>query len=359
MKNMGMRFLLLMAAAVLLSSCQNKKDRELEEEVASGVVLIQNKSYYEVELSDGSQLYFSNYDEDDGIQGLSFDLDSVQPSVSFGTGFFISQDGKIATNSHVVSNTTAERDIRNSVGDLIDALKDMVVFMYNDTEERYEAAYQYYRYAAYSDEVSYSDYYAIRDVVSELSDELEQYRSVYKNLNRLRINDTDITYHTDLSIAYNDTHVTGDSDLESCVVLKNDADHDLAILQLKHKETPSNKYIFIIPENDPLEEYTFLDKITTKLSDDKNSHVHMTSFNLGPIVSLTNEGIKSQFNSGNVSQRTDDRILYSIPALPGSSGSPVINQKGELIAINNAGLRGTQGFNYGIRVKHLRRLLND
>ena len=85
----------------------------------------------------------------------------------------------------------------------------------------------------------------------------------------------------------------------------------------------------------------------------------MTSFNLGPVVSLTNEGIKSQFNTGNVSQRTDDRILYSIPALPGSSGSSVINQKGELIAINNAGLRGTQGFNYGIRVKHLRRLLND
>ena len=85
----------------------------------------------------------------------------------------------------------------------------------------------------------------------------------------------------------------------------------------------------------------------------------MTSFNLGLIVSVTDEGIKSQFNSGNISQRTDDRILYSIPALPGSSRSPVINQKGELVAINNAGLRGTQGFNYGIRVKYLRRLVYE
>lgn len=356
---MARHFSLLILITLFLSGCQNKKDRELEEEVASGVVLIQNKSYYEVELSNGSRLYFSNYDEDDGIQGLTFDLDSVQPSISFGTGFFISQDGKIATNSHVVSNTTTEKDIRNSVGNLIDALKDVVVYMYNDTEEKYETAYQYYRYAAYSDAVSYSDYYAIKDVVSELSEELDQYRSVYNDLNRLRINDTDITYHTELSIAYNDTHVTGEADLESCVILKNDSDHDLAILQLKHKETPTNKYVFTIPETDPLEEYTFLDNLTTKISDDKNSHIHMTSFNLGPVVSLTDEGIKSQFNTGNVSQRTDDRILYSIPALPGSSGSPVINQKGELIAINNAGLRGTQGFNYGIRIKHLRRLLND
>jgi V8-like Glu-specific endopeptidase len=84
----------------------------------------------------------------------------------------------------------------------------------------------------------------------------------------------------------------------------------------------------------------------------------MTGFNLGPALAITKEGVKSQFNNGTISQKTEDRLMYSIPALPGSSGSPVINRQGQLVAINYAGLNGTQGFNYGIRVKHLKNLLN-
>lgn len=83
----------------------------------------------------------------------------------------------------------------------------------------------------------------------------------------------------------------------------------------------------------------------------------MTSFNLGPTLALTKEGIKSQFNSGTISQRTEDRLMYSIPALPGSSGSPVVNLQGQLVAINFAGINTTQNFNYGIRVKHLKNLI--
>ena len=39
--------------------------------------------------------------------------------------------------------------------------------------------------------------------------------------------------------------------------------------------------------------------------------------------------------------------MYSIPSLPGISGFPVINFKGDLVAINYTGLNGTQNFNYG------------
>ena len=72
---------------------------------------------------------------------------------------------------------------------------------------------------------------------------------------------------------------------------------------------------------------------------------------------MTKEGIKTQFNSGTISQRTAERLMYSIPALPGSSGSPVVNMQGQLVAVNYAGLNGTQNFNYGIRVKYLKQLL--
>lgn len=52
-------------------------------------------------------------------------------------------------------------------------------------------------------------------------------------------------------------------------------------------------------------------------------------------------------------------MMYSIPTLQGSSGSPVINQYGELMAINFAGLSTTQSFNYGIKVNKLKELLQD
>lgn len=50
--------------------------------------------------------------------------------------------------------------------------------------------------------------------------------------------------------------------------------------------------------------------------------------------------------------------MYTVPALHGSSGSPVIDEYGKLFAVNYAGIDITQNFNYGIKVSHLRDLLN-
>ena len=97
--------------------------------------------------------------------------------------------------------------------------------------------------------------------------------------------------------------------------------------------------------------------IEKRIKDDKNSKLFMSSFNLGPRLAITKEGIKSQFNNGSISQKTNERLMYSIPTLPGSSGSPVVNMQGQLVAVNFAGLNGTQNFNYGIRVKYLKNLI--
>lgn len=162
-----------------------------------------------------------------------------------------------------------------------------------------------------------------------------------------------------MSIAYNDTYVTSTQDFKECVVTKTDHDHDLAIIQLKDKKTPADNYVFNIPEEDPLETYSLMDNIKKKTGADKNSKLYMLSFNLGPTLAITKEGIKSQFNNGTISQKTSERLMYSIPALHGSSGSPVLNHEGELVAVNFAGLSNTQNFNYGIRVKYLRELIKE
>jgi hypothetical protein len=326
--------------------------------LSSGIVLIQNKGYYEVVLSNGESLYFSDFDKEDGVKGIATEEDSVEVSISYGTGFFISSEGEIATNAHVVSNMVEDKAVNKSVSTLIRSMKAIIASMYKEVSEKYEQAQLYYDYANTSSDVSFADFYAIRDYRDALKSELEEYAEYYSGLDEINASDSEIKYHNEVSIAYNNTFVTNTSDFVSCVVTKQDTEHDLAIIQLKDKKTPTDKYIFQVNDEDPIEHYSWMDEVIKKVSNDKNSRLFMESFNLGPSLAITKDGIKAQFNSGAISQKASDRLMYSIPTLPGSSGSPVVNQQGELVAVNYAGLNGTQNFNYGIRVKYLKELIN-
>lgn len=333
-------------------------EKEIEEMTSSGVVLVQNQSYYEVVLSNGESLFFSGFDDDGDLKGIATDKDSVELVTNYGTGFFISHDGEIATNFHVVSNTVTDKDVNKSVGKVISALKKVIVAIYSDYNEKLEQAQLVYDYANQSSDVSYEEFYKVRDIRDAIKAEMEEYAQYYNGLDDIRASDSEIKYHNEVSIAYNNTFVTSASDFIPCVVIKNDQEHDLAIIQLKDKKTPSEKYVFPV-EEDPLETYSWKDKIEQKIKEDKNSKLFMSSFNLGPTLAITKEGIKSQFNNGSISQKTKDRLMYSIPTLPGSSGSPVVNMQGQLVAVNYAGLGGSQNFNYGIRVKHLKSLMEE
>lgn len=342
---------------VSLTSCGYKDEKELEKEQSSGVVLVQNNGFYEVELSNGNKLYFSSFDEKEGIKGLAFDRDSVEVMSSYGTGFFVDQEGRIATNAHVVSSTLNDKDIQNSVKDIIDGLKLMLELEYDSKVEDLEKIDYAYMYANYDSDVSYYDFYQIQQIRENAMAELEEMKSAYAELNNIRVYDSQIRFHNEVSIAYNNNHVTKPSDFVECVILKKDTDHDLALLQLKDKKTPAEKYVFALSDTDPFEEYSWVDKVTGKIHGDKNEKLYLHGFNLGPTLGITDEGLQAQFTSGSVSQHTGDRLMYTIPALPGSSGSPIVNRNGEVVAINYAGLNGTQNFNYGVRVKHLNALL--
>jgi len=67
------------------------------------------------------------------------------------------------------------------------------------------------------------------------------------------------------------------------------------------------------------------------------------------VLGTTKQGIKVQMTSGKLTQLPDgQRLLYSIPTVQGSSGSPVIDEYGNLVGVNFAKLSGTDSFNFGI-----------
>ena len=351
------KVLALLWMCLTVAACGNMSEQEIEETLSSGVVLVQNQSFYEVVLSNGQSVYFSTFDEDGSLKGFTANKDSVEVVTGYGTGFFVSEEGELATNAHVVSNMVADKDVNKSIANVISALKEAIVAVYNDYNEKLQRAQILYDYANQSPDVSYEEFYKIRDIRDAIREEMAEYASYYEGLDEIRAGDSEIRYHNEVSIAYNNTFVTNPNDFVSCVVTKVDKENDLAVIQIKDKKTPAERYVFGVGEEDPWETYDWKETLTNKVGDDKNSKLFMVSFNLGPQLALTKEGVKSQFNSGSVSQKTKDKLMYSIPALPGSSGSPVVNLRGQLVAINFAGLNGTQNFNYGIRVKHLRELL--
>ena len=82
-----------------LASCGNMSEKELQTTCASGVVMVQNRSYYEIRIPGMESLYFTSFDSNDDIEDLTEDLDDIKPSEGYGTGFFVSKDGKIVTNN--------------------------------------------------------------------------------------------------------------------------------------------------------------------------------------------------------------------------------------------------------------------
>ena len=73
----------------------------------------------------------------------------------------------------------------------------------------------------------------------------------------------------------------------------------------------------------------------------------------------TDDGLKLQFGYRSINRRSTDEIIYTISFLPSGSGYPIVNRKGEFVAVNGSGIKCSDSFNCSVRVKHLNKLVNN
>lgn len=348
---------------LFLLSCNKVVEPETPEQIfdkyKSSVVLIASQYYYEIHSGEATYYYSPSTEEK-----LFFSKDEVLTNLSFstGTGFIISEQGEIITNNHVVNHK--DENYKIELVNFYEEAKSTILYdvkMYNDTIDRIKSVYYEYSYQMdYYELESFKDHYEF--VLDKKKFLTELYRSI-ENIDLSSTTSKLIIYR--LGIAYNDTHVTDFNDLQECVVIKTSENEniDLALIQTKNKSfdiKPS--LIFNFKDNNPNVKENPKKNLERDIKNPIkiNEDVFMIGFNRGFSLANTKQGIKSQFTSGKISQENDgERILYTIPTLEGSSGSPIVDKWGNLVGVNFAKLTNSQSFSFGIPVNQVKKFYEE
>jgi S1-C subfamily serine protease len=139
--------------------------------------------------------------------------------------------------------------------------------------------------------------------------------------------------------------------LVECNYIKSAAEKevDLALIQTTNKSLPLN--VGVIQSSDII-----ADKKEIKVGDD----IVIMGYPKGFDLATADDKISSSSKYGHISQiRGRYEIQYDAPSFHGASGSPVFNKAGKLVAVNYAGMEKIQGFNFGIIATHINKLLSE
>ncbi|MDR3844142.1 serine protease [Hallella sp.] len=366
--------ILLITTLLALVSCSERTPQDLFDEDKSGVVLILNEYYYTMKLPNGNTLYFTGIDNDGSLENLSADYNDIKGKrqTLSGTGFFIDKQGTIMTNRHVAQPAIDKKAVKESYNSLVASLKAYFGAQMEELADQYRTlenqksdcvSFDFYG-NAYQDEEKLQ---AITTQQGELEEQFNQLRDVRESMNdHVSLDELQIAVVCEVGIAYNNTYVTSSSDLldkNPCVVTKvsGKEDTDLALIQLKNKTTPEGAYVF---NTDGKADVGLVAKVKDLFSSHNDEilqidqQLYMIGYNAGPLLANTKQGIQVQMTSGKVTQLPDgDRLLYSIPTVQGSSGSPVIDSQGRLVAVNFAKLAASDNFNFGIPLNKVKAFL--
>lgn len=319
-------------------------------EMETGVVLVQSRCSYYVEtgltMSNGKpKCFYFAYDENERkFSNGTFDESKRPILVGTGTGFLISKDGLIATNRHVADPIPPEEasklvkqlilSEKENYETLNDSLNDVLrsIGPLRMMNEQYKAMYE----QTFKQQQMVQNYIHIYDKI-------------------LTLGDFKVKVDCQTSVAFVNSIIETWDDFIGCSLRASGdpggvCEKDVAIIQLKNKDrdVPHDAFIFTVPEKDIMD---------GDIPDDYD--ITVLGYNHGIQLADIKNGIHPQPQPGKVTIKNEEyRIGYNANTLGGSSGSPVLNKKGQLVAVNNSGLADAQGFSYGIRTKFLRELVD-
>lgn len=331
-----------------LVSCDRRLSREesyvnkiiesqsLFHEYQKAVAVIQNQYYHNVTFPNGVTVYFSLDKEGNLIQFKDENEANIQAKAAFGTGFVVSECGKIGTNRHVISPVvnkyTLESKLTSLYNEILLNAKSEIDSLYAGNQSKKRKS----RSATILPEEVQERITVLQKILAKPDFDIE----------KLEIK----TISTQILATFSDPE-SGGSEILKCSVLSvsEDPDLDLAILQINSFE---NKCVF-----SPVFDMRKIRKTENVDFKEELFMIGYSMYNQNPIDSRT---LLPEIKRGLLEkQKVNKRIQYSINSLPGSSGSPIIDADGNLIAINFAKNADDQNISFGIPAEYLAYLVQN
>lgn len=227
-----------------------------------------------------------------------------------GTGFFISNDGQLVTNLHVVKP-----------------------WLFNGEGERLQRAFARW----------FTGHVAVLNQIQRTT----QYNAYLSEVKVQGVLDyVALIPHGEVFDADN---------INKCRVISagEDINKDVALVQTISKRLPTSDCT-IVNVKDSID-----------VSDDAltvGGHIYTLGFPL--LTSLQDQqnenGIQLLARGGSITQILNEyQFGFDAASFGGASGSPIFNDEGMLVGILNAGVNTTQGFNYGVKAKYIKELLDS
>lgn len=281
-------------------------DEELFARYKNSVVLIYGGYYYKVTAGSYTDVLlkleqlgeFNTEWFVDAEGNIAPRKSSSQATSYTGTGFFISQDGKIVTNLHIARPWTYNNEVKDRIA-------------------------------------------------LHCKSQLKQLGEYVSDIELIDIKvEGKIAY---IGMIPNGAYLDQEN-VKKCVELAvpDDTKKDVAILQLITKQLPDANCNIVDLSQAVINDAEILG----------GSRMYTLGFPHG--LNLQDSEIKVFAHSGKITQEcTKYSFGFDAASYGGASGSPVFNAKGQLIGVLNAGVSKSQGFNYGIKAIHVKELLNQ
>lgn len=310
----------------------------LEKKHATGVVFISTTMYYTIIMDNTPAFFFNGIDEEGDITGLTSDADELTPTGWTGTGFFVSNDGKIVTNRHVAADIPDETVVRAALRNYISQAEKESTDKINQMQLWRDECMANYRSSQDNDYL---------EMAQKYQDELESAQEASRNLQRLMAADIRIGYQASIFVGYQNTHINSVNDMHPATILAVDDKKDLALIQLNDKKTPENRHIFAIAEKDNITAETPL---------------FLIGYTDGFILGQTETGLMPQIAEGKMVQDRGTEFTHNILSNHGSSGSPILNKSGRVVGVQYAQQNpqaGDSNFKFAIKASELNRFLSE